>query len=323
MAVLLVEPAGCSEDDLGFLAAAGELAGAALHRERWHPPWASPAAWSPRRPRRAERIGLLAAALAAALAWTTSPASSPSRCRRLVACDTFSLRFMLPDEGVAGAVRLGGAPLGYRDRFGDVRLDLPSAVAEVAATSAPVFLCSAAENHRRYGPEASGNYEAARIEGLARLPLMVEGQLVGILSVGYWHEQEFPPEERLFLTTVADLAAQALGRAMRTERLRQLQDLSDIALSRLSLAELAAGLGQRLASMLGAAEVSLYLYDPARLALDPVPVATGRSVSAARGLLGSSRAWSWRRATRRPAPAWPSAATSTTCSRRPTARGCS
>ncbi|MGQ0465066.1 MAG: SpoIIE family protein phosphatase [Sporichthyaceae bacterium] len=52
------------------------------------------------------------------------------------------------------------------------------------------------------------------------MSLLVEDELVAVLSIGYHSEQEFPAEERLFLTTVADLAAQALGRARRSERLR-------------------------------------------------------------------------------------------------------
>ncbi len=237
---------------------------------------------------RAERIGLLGAALASTLSVDDVASVLAEHVQQAVACETFSLRLVLPGEGVARAVRLGGAPIGYQERFGDVRLDLPSAIAEVAATRAPVFLRSAEENGRLFGEEATVNYEAARIAGLARLPLMVERDLVGILSVGYWNAQEFAPEERLFLTTVADLAAQALGRAMRTERLRHLLDLSDLALSRHSLGELVPALGQRLAAMLDGAEVTLYLYDPARPALLPGPAAAGRPLPIGRGLLSDA-----------------------------------
>jgi serine phosphatase RsbU (regulator of sigma subunit) len=114
---------------------------------------------------------------------------------------------------------LGGTPIGYRDRFTDLPLDVPNSAAEVIATRAPVFLSSARENRGRYGFEAAERYEAARGEALARLPLLVEGELIAILSVAYWTPRDFDVAERLFLTTVADLAAQALGRAMRTERL--------------------------------------------------------------------------------------------------------
>ena len=169
---------------------------------------------------RARRIGTLAAALAAAPRVEDVAQVLGEHVQEALDCQTFSVRQVLPGANVARALELGGVPLGYQERFADVPLDEPSAVAEVAIRRRPVFLRSAADNRARYGGEAGAHYEAAHIEALARLPLLVEGELVGILSVGYWTVQEFSPEEQLFLTTVADLAAQALGRARTAELLR-------------------------------------------------------------------------------------------------------
>jgi GAF domain-containing protein len=63
-------------------------------------------------------------------------------------------------------------------------------------------------------------YDATRAEAIARLPLLVEAELTAILSVAYWAPRDFDAAERQFLTTVADLAAQALARATRAEQLR-------------------------------------------------------------------------------------------------------
>ncbi len=182
---------------------------------------------------RAQRVGALAAALVAAQTAEDVTAVLAEHVQQAVNCQTFSLREVVAGRAVARAMRLAGTPMGYQDRFAEVSLDVPSAMAEVVADRRPVFVTSAEDNRRRYGGGAVEHYDAARIEGLARLPLLVEGELIGILSVGYWAPREFAAPERLFLTTVADLAAQALGRAMRTERLgrdaQRAQRLADLA----------------------------------------------------------------------------------------------
>jgi GAF domain-containing protein len=170
---------------------------------------------------RARRIGTLAAALASAPRVEDVARVLAEQVQEALDCQTFSVRQVLPGENVARAVELGGVPIGYQQRFTDLPLDVPSTVAEVAIRRRPVFLRSAADNRARYGDYAGDHYEAARIEALARLPMLVEDELVGILSVGYWTAQEFSPEEQLFLTTVADLAAQALHRARTAEQLRR------------------------------------------------------------------------------------------------------
>lgn len=235
---------------------------------------------------RAARLGTLAAALAGALSVEDVTAVLAEQVGQAVACDTLSVRFVVADQNVAHAVQFGGEPTGYRDRYSDIRLDRPSALAEVVTTRQAVFLRSSHEHLARYG-DFAGNPAAGRVEGLARLPLLVEGDLVGVLSVGYWDPVDFPPEERLFLTTIADLAAQALGRAIRTERLRRLQSLSDLALSRLSLGELAADLGDRLARMFRANEVLLFVHEPHRLRLRPLSE-RGEAVPLGRGMLGGA-----------------------------------
>jgi GAF domain-containing protein len=122
---------------------------------------------------------------------------------------------------VARVVRVSGTPNHHRQRQPEMDLDAPTALAEVAATKRPVFMSTAEKARDRYGIVAGDEqYEASRAEAVARLPLLIEGELIAILSVGYWAAREFDTRERLFLTTVGDLAAQALGRAMRTEQIR-------------------------------------------------------------------------------------------------------
>jgi GAF domain-containing protein len=169
---------------------------------------------------RADRLAALAAALAGTVTVQDVTAALSDRVQEALSCQTFSLREVDAERGVARAIEIGGTPIGYRDRFTEVRLDVPSAMAEVFRTRRPVFVSSIEDNRARYGAAGVELYDAARIDALARLPLLVEGELIAVLSVGYWAPRRFVPAEQQFLTTVADLAAQALGRALRTERLR-------------------------------------------------------------------------------------------------------
>ncbi len=169
---------------------------------------------------RAERLGALAAALVAAATVAEVRAVLAEHIQQAVFSDAFSVREIDAEAGVARAVHIGGTPLGYHERFTEVAVDTPSALTEVVTARRPVFSSSAEETRRRYGVAAGAHYEATRVEAMARFPLLVEGELIAVLSVGYWEPREFDAPERLFLTTMADLAAQALGRAVRSERLR-------------------------------------------------------------------------------------------------------
>jgi GAF domain-containing protein len=169
---------------------------------------------------RADRLAALAAALAGTVTVDEVTAALAEHVQQALASQTFSLREIEAEHGVARVMRSRGTPIGYRERFTDVPLDVPGSIAEVATTRRPVFVTSPEENRSRYGPAAVDQQDASGIQAVARIPLLVEDELIAILSIGYWSQREFEPAEQQFLTTVADLAAQALGRAKRTERLR-------------------------------------------------------------------------------------------------------
>lgn len=77
-------------------------------------------------------------------------------------------------------------------------------------------------------------------EALAVLPLWVEGQVLGVLAVGYPRPRTFSPQERLFLSLVARQAAESLHRAaVRHLRIR-------VAFSNAVLADVSAALGSSL-----------------------------------------------------------------------------
>ncbi|HET6145923.1 MAG TPA: GAF domain-containing sensor histidine kinase [Polyangia bacterium] len=52
-----------------------------------------------------------------------------------------------------------------------------------------------------------------RLQALVALPLLIEGRLLGAIAFSFADEQRFGAQQRDFLTTLADLSAQALDRA--------------------------------------------------------------------------------------------------------------
>jgi PAS domain S-box-containing protein len=79
-----------------------------------------------------------------------------------------------------------------------------------------------AETEREYDaifPEvARTSSTAPRAKAFWSVPLVVEGRPVGLLGMGFYHEQRFSPEDRRFVETFAKLCAQALLRAVRRDR---------------------------------------------------------------------------------------------------------
>ena len=79
-----------------------------------------------------------------------------------------------------------------------------------------------AENEREYDaifPEVARlRASGARAKAFWSVPLVVEGQPVGLLGMGFHREQRFSPEDRRFVETFAKLCAQAVLRAVRRER---------------------------------------------------------------------------------------------------------
>ena len=81
--------------------------------------------------------------------------------------------------------------------------------ARVVSTGQAVFVNSREERDRLF-PTLSGLSNSA---SFAVLPLAAGGAVAGILATAFDDDHTFEPEERRFLTAVADLAAQAMERA--------------------------------------------------------------------------------------------------------------
>ena len=110
-----------------------------------------------------------------------------------------------------------------------------------------------------------------RIKSLLGAPLMVRGKVLGVVHVGTLTPRHFTEEEVELLQLVADRAALAIehGRLFESERalanrLRKLQEVTDVALTHLSSAGLLDELVVRVREILEADTCAILLLDEAR-----------------------------------------------------------
>ncbi|CAN5843978.1 hypothetical protein BH23ACT1_BH23ACT1_12650 [soil metagenome] len=205
---------------------------------------------------RAQHLLQLTVELAAAVGEEEIAELLAERVRHALDADTFVLGRVDERRGMLVPVRMAGFRAEVMAAFGEIPLDRPSASADVVRTGQPLFLSSAAEYLARY-PELARWREANQLESWAHVPLVADGRAIGLVHLGFRRQRELVEAERVFLETVTAAAGQAWQRAgiLRAERaaarrLRQVQELSDIALGRLALPELLDALLPRLRAAL-------------------------------------------------------------------------
>ena len=205
---------------------------------------------------RAQHLLQLTVELAAAVGEEEIAELLAERVRQALDADTFVLGRLDERRGMLVPVRMAGFSAEVMADFGEIPLDRPSAAADVVRTGQPMFLSSAAEYLARY-PDLARWREANQLESWAHVPLVADGKAIGLVHLGFRRQRELVEAERVFLETVTAAAGQAWQRAgiLRAERaaarrLRQVQELSDIALGRLALPELLDALLPRLQAAL-------------------------------------------------------------------------
>ena len=109
------------------------------------------------------------------------------------------------------------------------------------------------------------------IKSLLGAPLLVGGRVIGVVHVGTQTPRQFTEQEAELLQLVADRAALAIehGRLFESERaladrLRRLQEVTDVALTHLSSADLLDELVVRVRSILEADTCAILLLDEVR-----------------------------------------------------------
>jgi signal transduction histidine kinase len=109
-------------------------------------------------------------------------------------------------------VASAGLPEHLRLRYLTLPLDSEMPVARAAATGQAIWLHSAAEMSRQSNMLSNIETETPN-RAWAAVPLAVPGRIIGSLGISFREEQEFPPETRDFVLSIARQGAQALERA--------------------------------------------------------------------------------------------------------------
>jgi GAF domain-containing protein/anti-sigma regulatory factor (Ser/Thr protein kinase) len=165
-------------------------------------------------------------------------------------------------------VASSGTELDDATTFPFVPLDEAVLSRDVVKSAQPVFIANRDEFEDRY-PELATLQLAGGFEGVATLPLLIDGKPIGSLALVFAESRAFTPAERQYLEIVAGLCAQSLRRAQALEaeqrlgvRLARLQNISDLALARLPIDELIAEFPARIAALLECDTVRILLLDP-------------------------------------------------------------
>jgi PAS domain S-box-containing protein len=107
------------------------------------------------------------------------------------------------------------AQIGYRPEvmanWQEFPIDAPTPMSDVLRTGTPIFISSVQERNRLYPALADEGQEEGH--ALVVVPLAVEGQVFGGMSLSFDHDIEFEPERRKMKVALARQAAQALARS--------------------------------------------------------------------------------------------------------------
>ncbi|HWD23955.1 MAG TPA: GAF domain-containing protein, partial [Acidimicrobiales bacterium] len=131
---------------------------------------------------------------------------------------------------------------GLSAEYPEIPLDPTLPAAENLRDGRPLFVESKAELAERWPVLAD-----TATRSFAGLPLIVEGRRLGVIAVGFRTEHRFEPDEREYLTAIAEQAAAALARADEREALEWARRVAEERQGQLDyLAEASRRLGESL-----------------------------------------------------------------------------
>ncbi|QRN97812.1 PAS domain S-box protein [Archangium violaceum] len=133
--------------------------------------------------------------------------------------------YLLEQPGVLRLVEMDGVPRVELDPWRTLLLDAPLPITEAGRTNEPVWVESLEALRRRY-PVADG-VPLSRRRAWACLPLGVPARVLGVLALGFEHEQGFTREDQDFACLVSKQCASAVERAHLYERERELREQAE------------------------------------------------------------------------------------------------
>ena len=129
-------------------------------------------------------------------------------------------------EGFLEIVDAAGYPAEALEAWRRVSLSTPSPLAEAYRTRAPVWL-AARQEAKVHFPAWSAAFDASANRAWAALPLLSDGEVLGVLGLAFAREAQFRPEEQALHLSVSQKCAQALDRTRLFAREREARALAE------------------------------------------------------------------------------------------------
>jgi PAS domain S-box-containing protein len=171
--------------------------------------------------RAAERVGRLQAVTAALTA-----VSRPEQVADLLTTVGFAalgaaagaIAFPVPDQDVLQVVSMTSYAAMSIELHQRIRRDDPYTLAEAWRRGEPIYVTS--REHLATLPRLAALADRSIYEAWAAAPLVIERQVLAVMTMSYAEPHAFDEDERNLIMAVADVAAQAIGRAelFETER---------------------------------------------------------------------------------------------------------
>jgi PAS domain S-box-containing protein len=131
-----------------------------------------------------------------------------------------------------------------RANYQTIPLDADTAISEAVRTREPVWLPTLEAYAERY-PRHADMAERQGAKAALGLPLIVEGRVIGGMSLQFNTPQPFPEEDRDFWLTVAQQTAQALDRARLYQETHEAREWLEVTLSGIGDAVIATDTDQK------------------------------------------------------------------------------
>ena len=129
-----------------------------------------------------------------------------------------------PGEGDFVLLRHVGLAPAIAERYQRLSAADVTPVGDVGRTGQPVFVESAAAWRERYGVEPRRDGVPVADGAWVALPLFADERLTGAMVLGFERARRFEPDDREFLTSLADQCAQTLARSRANQALRESEE---------------------------------------------------------------------------------------------------
>jgi PAS domain S-box-containing protein len=158
------------------------------------------------------RLQRVTAALSQAASPDKVAAAALRECSDAMGADATALYLLAPDGQRLDLFAQDGHPKDAAEQFRSIPLEAETPLTDVARKRAAAFYESVDACVEEY-PALRDAIRVGDFQASVALPLVIHGDLLGVLGVRFTERRSFDASERTLLLTVADVCAQAIDRA--------------------------------------------------------------------------------------------------------------